>query len=146
MVIPCAKEKLPHAAMAKDIYITQPFKRAKRLVESCGVDWFIFSAKYGLLYPTSVIEPYDLTIWHNNNMKAANKQKGTPLPPLADPLEIKILKEQANKILQNYDRRIYLMSRKYCEGLIQGEQPMYNMVFIKQQGFLSKSTRETFGL
>lgn len=146
IVIPCCKPKLSHPAPAQDLYLSHVFKRCKRIAVECEVDWYIFSAKYGLITPETVIEPYELTLWHNNTMKHNFKTKGIELPPLADPKKVLALKEEANKTLGQYDRRIYLMSRKYCEHLIEGEQPLFNMVFIKQQGFLAKATRETFGL
>ncbi len=146
IVTQCSGVKLSTPAKAKDLYQGPAFKKARVLAERCSVPWFIFSSKYGLLDPERMIEPYELALWHNNNMKAAARA-GKPLPPLADPKVVLMLKIEATKILSGYDRRIiYLMSRKYCENLPQGEQPLYSLGFLSQIGWLAKATPDTLGL
>lgn len=54
------KSALPRAA--RDLYISSWFKKARRHVEEVGLEWFILSAKYGLVHPDSRIEPYELTL------------------------------------------------------------------------------------
>jgi len=146
VVIPCSGPKLTVKAKASEMYISHVFKRALVLAKKCDADLYIFSAKYGLITLDTMINPYELTLWHNNTMKAAFKQKGVPLPPLADSDEVAKLKLEANEVLSRYTNRVYLMSRKYCEDLVEGYKPMYNMVFIKQQGFMKNATPQDLGL
>jgi hypothetical protein len=60
--VSCVGQKLSSAAPAKDLYTSDWFTKARRHVESTGVPWFILSAKYGLVRPDEVIEPYELTL------------------------------------------------------------------------------------
>ena len=62
-LVACCKQKLDHAAPAKDLYQSPMFKFAvqwllnnKRVTKWGG----ILSAKHGLVLPDQVLEPYDL--------------------------------------------------------------------------------------
>ena len=61
-LVSCGAAKLPHAALAKDLYISDRFQKTRRLVEREGWPWFILSAKHGLLDPEREIEWYDMTL------------------------------------------------------------------------------------
>ena len=71
-LVSCVGKKLPKASPAKDLYISSWFKKARSYVESQGVEWFILSAKYGLIRPEQVIEPYELTL---NRMKKPERKQ-----------------------------------------------------------------------
>ena len=62
VLVGCGAEKLPAPAKAKDLYTGPLFKKARAYAEKFGDEWRILSAKYGLLDPERVIEPYDLTL------------------------------------------------------------------------------------
>lgn len=70
-LISCGKEKLTSAAAARDMYQGDLFKKARKYAEANYDAWYILSAKYGLLHPDQVIEPYDVTL---NSMKAADRR------------------------------------------------------------------------
>jgi hypothetical protein len=58
-LVGCVKSKRRSAAPAADLYTSALFVGRRRwVVETCD-RWFILSAKYGLLDPGQVIEPYD---------------------------------------------------------------------------------------
>lgn len=61
-LIACRKEKLPHAAPAKDLYQALQFKKSRRWVEATFDRWYIVSGKYGFVDPEEVLEPYDLSL------------------------------------------------------------------------------------
>lgn len=61
-LVGCVKSKLGHAARAQDLYTSPLFQGRRRWVEQTCGRWFILSAKHGLLYPDTVIAPYDLTL------------------------------------------------------------------------------------
>ena len=67
-LISCGKEKLDHAAPAHDLYTGSYFKLCKKWItkrtgeHSRCSEWAILSAKYGLVMPDQVIEPYDLCL------------------------------------------------------------------------------------
>lgn len=60
----CCKEKLPHAAPARELYLSPLFRLSLRWAEANASEGcaFILSAKYGLVRPDAVIEPYDLRL------------------------------------------------------------------------------------
>jgi cytoplasmic iron level regulating protein YaaA (DUF328/UPF0246 family) len=53
---------LDRPAPAHDLYISTWFRKARAYVERRGHQWFILSAKYGLIGPDEVIAPYDETL------------------------------------------------------------------------------------
>ena len=58
-LVSCVGKKLPRSAPAKDLYTSAWFRKARALVEAQDWRWFILSAKYRLVLPERVIEPYD---------------------------------------------------------------------------------------
>ena len=62
VLVGCGKSKLAHAAPAKDLYTGPLFKKAMAYAELVGDEWYILSAKHGLIHPDVVIEPYNETV------------------------------------------------------------------------------------
>jgi len=71
-LVSCVGEKMPIPSPAKDLYQSAWFLKAKSHVESERFDWYVISAKYGLIHRDSVIEPYDMTL---NTMSGIDCQK-----------------------------------------------------------------------
>lgn len=72
-LVSCVSRKRPQAAEAKDLYESSLFKKARAFVERrCGSRWYILSAKYGLLEPCRIIEPYDETL---NAMSRSGRER-----------------------------------------------------------------------
>ena len=73
-LISCTKLKQFYPCEAQEMYLlSQLFKKASYYIKRQNYDkWFILSAKYGLLNPNDIIEPYDLTL---NNMKSEDIKK-----------------------------------------------------------------------
>ena len=61
-LVSCVAKKLPGSAPAKDLYTSDLFRKMRILVEAQGWPWFILSAKYGIVDPERVIEPYEKTL------------------------------------------------------------------------------------
>ena len=61
-LVSCVKTKLSDPAPAKELYVSDWFRKARAVVEAEGWPWFILSAKYGLVDPDAVIEPYEKTL------------------------------------------------------------------------------------
>lgn len=61
-LISCVSKKRPSAAEAKDLYDSALFAKSREFVEQRCESWFILSAKYGLVEPAHVIEPYEETL------------------------------------------------------------------------------------
>lgn len=60
LLIPCGKEKLSERTIASELYIGSYFKAGLNFAINNGLKFKILSAKYGILEPTDLIEPYDL--------------------------------------------------------------------------------------
>jgi hypothetical protein len=60
-LVACCGPKLPDPSPAADLYISDLFKKARSYAERRG-RWFILSALHGLLDPSAVIAPYDVTL------------------------------------------------------------------------------------
>ena len=61
ILVACCGPKLAEPAPACDLYISSLFKKARTYAERRG-RWFILSALHGLLDPTKVIAPYNVTL------------------------------------------------------------------------------------
>lgn len=71
-IVACVRLKENQLNPAKDLYKSPWFRKARAYVEQQKCDWYIVSAKYGLLDTDKVIEPYELTL---NNMKAPERKQ-----------------------------------------------------------------------
>jgi hypothetical protein len=58
-LVGCVSEKLNRPALARDLYRSALFVGRRRYVEGSCDDWFILSAKHGLVRQDEVLEPYD---------------------------------------------------------------------------------------
>ncbi|WP_084555356.1 DUF6884 domain-containing protein [[Phormidium ambiguum] IAM M-71] len=63
-LIACVSKKRKETSPASELYISQWFKAAKKYILSMEIDYFILSAKHGILHPTQTIEPYDQSLYH----------------------------------------------------------------------------------
>jgi Family of unknown function (DUF6884) len=70
-LVSCVARKKAEPCSAAELYMSDWFKKARNFVENDGAPWFILSAKYGLLKPDTVIEPYDETL---NKMGVAQRK------------------------------------------------------------------------
>ena len=61
-LVSCVGTKQTNPAQAKDLYQSDWFIKARAYAEAVGSCWFILSAKYGLVHPDDVIEPYEMTL------------------------------------------------------------------------------------
>ena len=61
-LVSCVKRKQCCPAQAKELYLSDMFKKSRKLVEATKCPWFILSAKHGLLHPDKVICRYDKTL------------------------------------------------------------------------------------
>lgn len=68
-LVACCSQKALRACEARDLYLSPLFRKSRTWAERRG-DWMILSAKYGVVQPTAVIAPYDLTL---TKMSAAER-------------------------------------------------------------------------
>jgi hypothetical protein len=62
ILISCVGQKRAERAVARDLYISPWFQKARAVAETSGCPWFILSAEYGLVSPDEVIAPYEKTL------------------------------------------------------------------------------------
>lgn len=70
-LVSCVKTKSKGPCEAADLYTSQWFSGARRLVERSGFRWFILSAHYGLLAPTARVDSYERTL---NTMRQPDRK------------------------------------------------------------------------
>ena len=61
-LVSCASGKRLTRTPARCLYTSGWFRKARAYVESTGWPWFVLSAKYGLLSPERIVEPYNETL------------------------------------------------------------------------------------
>jgi Domain of unknown function (DUF4145) len=71
-LVSCVSEKHDRPMPARVLYCSLWFQKARAFVEGQGARWFILSAKYGLVAPDQVIDPYDETL---NEKSVEERQK-----------------------------------------------------------------------
>ena len=130
VLISCVKKKIKHEAKAKDLYYSPLFKLSWEYAQTLNPDKiFILSAKYYLLDPEKVVEPYNKTL---NEMSAEERMEwGTEV--------LRQLSKEAN--LQN-DKFIILAGERYLEPIrdkiVQKEEPLKGLPIGKRISRLKK--------
>lgn len=71
-LISCVSRKRAHATEARNLYYSPLFTKAREYVENRCDAWYILSAKYGLVSPAQIIDPYEETL--NTKSRAAREQ------------------------------------------------------------------------
>jgi len=103
-LVSCVSKKDDKPRPAKDLYQSHWFKKASAYAKQIGDEWYILSAKYGLLSPKTIISPYDITL---NNMKTQERK-----------LWARNVIDQLKTIVSPGDEIIFLAGTKYRENLI----------------------------
>ena len=70
-LVSCVSQKRDQACEARDLYVSDLFRKARRFAEASECPWFILSAEYGLVAPGHVIAPYERTL---NTMGVADRR------------------------------------------------------------------------
>jgi hypothetical protein len=123
---------------ARELYCSDWFLKARAYVEAQGDEWFILSAKYGLVEPNEVIAPYDETL---NEMPSSQRRAWAERvalqlqPHCRVGLDIVFLaglryREYLVPTLQAWGCRI----RVPMEGLGIGEQKAWLMRMLRRSG------------
>ena len=62
VLVSCVIKKRTIPSPARDLYLSDWFTKAARYASQITDEWYILSAKYGLVHPDQVIEPYNVTL------------------------------------------------------------------------------------
>lgn len=129
-LVSCVGKKREHAMLAKDLYSSEWFLRAREYVERRREPWFILSAKFGLVGPEEHIEPYEQTL---NAMAIAERRAWAQ--------RVRI---QMDAALPARSRCVVLAGRRYREFLMDYlaerytiEVPMEGLAIGKQLQWLA---------
>ena len=61
-LVSCVGKKVLAPTKARDLYVSDWFKKARQYVENTRDPWYILSAEHGLVDPDTVIAPYEKTL------------------------------------------------------------------------------------
>lgn len=61
-LVSCVSKKREHGCEARDLYVSNLFRKTRQFAEGSGCPWFILSAEHGLVAPREVIAPYERTL------------------------------------------------------------------------------------
>jgi len=59
LLVSCVKHKLDRPAAARDLYVSDLFRKGRTYAERSGLPWLILSAEHGLVAPDEWLAPYD---------------------------------------------------------------------------------------
>ena len=62
ILVSCVSRKREQSCAARDLYVSDLFRKARRYAEASGCPWFILSAEHGLVAPDQLIAPYERTL------------------------------------------------------------------------------------
>ena len=131
VLISCVSQKLPHAALAKDLYVSSLFKFCLRYAQTLKPDnIFILSAKYGLVALDQRLEPYNDTLNTKRDAEIRQWAQG-------------VLQQLRSKIDLERDAVIFLAGEKYRRYLVgqikHTEIPMFGLSIGRQLQFLKRA-------
>ena len=58
----CSRLKADHPLPARDLYVSPLFRAASTFADRHYATWFILSAKHGLVEPSAILAPYELSL------------------------------------------------------------------------------------
>lgn len=115
-IIGCKASKQDYECSADEMYSKGWIYRAQRdFIKVAYSEYYILSSKYGLIKPTTIISPYNTTLYNEMDIKAAPKLKNQNQ-----------FWDNVNKALPKGELHFHT-SKKYTEGITR------NIRHIKQQ-------------
>jgi hypothetical protein len=128
-LVGCVKSKLSSAAPAKDLYLSPLFVGRRNYVEHSCDEWWVLSALHGLVNPSAIIDPYDVTLkgastaerrrWSNDVLVSIIKAVN-PLP--GDVFEFHAGADYRNFGLVQGLQDLECVTENPADGMRQGEQ------------------------
>ena len=62
VLVSCVSEKRTTACLARNLYNSDWFTKAARYAGQVADEWYILSARYGLVHPDQMLESYNATL------------------------------------------------------------------------------------
>jgi cytoplasmic iron level regulating protein YaaA (DUF328/UPF0246 family) len=119
-LVSCVSEKNNQALPARELYCSDWFIKASRYAMQISDEWYILSAKHGLLSPNKVIDPYNQTL---KSMSSKSRRAWA-----------KKVYGELQKILNPGDQVVFLAGETYREHLSDMARKMGCNVNIPMEG------------
>jgi hypothetical protein len=150
VLIACSEKKLSHASPAAELYTGQLFRLSRRYAEHLGGAWRILSAKYGVVDPRQIIEPYDRTLRGKGRDEVRQWAAWCQCDLIHAMAELGC--EETRGDYLDFPRVIILAGKDYVQPLLRWtmlshyrdrvETPLAGLGIGKQLAFLSQAVRE----
>jgi hypothetical protein len=112
-IINCKSKKQKYACKAEEMYsISFQFKHQVAFLKQYYSAYFILSTKYGIISPTTIIEPYETTLAKGARLKAFKKLDNNQLTEWT----IKV-KQQITDLANQYDEIDLHISNSYLDPI-----------------------------
>ena len=133
-LVSCVSKKQSRPSVAEHLYTSPWFLKAREYALSIASEWYILSAKYGLVHPTDQLSPYNSTLLR---MKKSERQLWADavllkLGPLVSP-------GQTVVILAGAQYREFLIGPLEAQGA-KIETPLANQGIGQQLAWLNRAT------
>jgi len=127
---------------AKDLYVSDWFKKAKAFIEATGCAWHILSALHGLTWIELQLEPYDFSFSSADPNDRCRRQTwskiaASNLRRLHRPGQTRVV------IFAGHTYREFLLPALASEGFQNVEVPMAHMGIGQQKRWLMQNQRKT---
>jgi hypothetical protein len=115
VIVTCVKKKRKGRHKAKDLYISDLFKKMRHYAETNNYDWRIISAKHGLIDPETIIESYEDESL--DQFKLLHGRRTDKLKTKKETLRKKI-EVQLKPTLEDYERIILMCGKNYRDVIL----------------------------
>ena len=119
-LVACVSRKAASPMPAQDLYTSAWFDKASAYARQVADEWYILSAKHGLVSPDMAIAPYDQTL---NGMPAAERRAWAS----------RVLDDLSN-VLEPGDHVVILAGKAYRSNLVGPIREMGCTVEVPMQG------------
>lgn len=135
-LVSCVSMKRVNTHPARDLYISEWFKKARAYVELQRRPWFILSAQYGLLRPTELAKPYEKTLNQMSKLERAYWAKN-----VWRQLNHQVLRPQEVVFLAGIHYREYL-AEYFEQAGVRVTIPMDGLTIGRQLQWLKQATTD----
>lgn len=137
ILVSCVSKKSRVAKPACELYESPFFIKARKFAVRARVPWYILSAKYGLLDPEVLIEPYEQTL---NQMSKRERTEWAEM--VIHQIEHRNIRPAVVTILAGARYREYIVPY-LLRNSIAVEIPMEGLRIGQQLAWLDKNTHES---
>jgi hypothetical protein len=139
VIVPCGSAKLPGRAAAGDMYIGSYHQATRRAAAALGGQLLILSARYGLVTPDQLVDPYDLRIGDNGCVSVTTVKEQALRLDVAEPAEVIVL---AGAAYADVASAVWPTARRPLDGTRGIGPQLQRLAAIAESGSLNASGEE----